>query len=261
LAEEGEPRKEEKKGEHPKDESKEPKKDKKGGKKDESKEGKKEEGEKKEKKRVEPKKDEVKHDENFKYIVRLVNTDVDGEKPTVIGLQSVKGVGNRVAEIIVNRSGVSRTIKIGDLSDSKIDELEKLIVGYSDYAPAWAMNRQLDLETGDDMHIVGVDLDVRRKDDINLMKMIRSYKGVRHEEGQKVRGQRTRSNGRTGLTLGVMRQRLMQAGAAPAEGGAAPAAEKPAEERERRPAGGAKPLAPTKPAAAPAAKPAAEAKK
>jgi small subunit ribosomal protein S13 len=110
------------------------------------------------------------------------------------------------------------------------------------------------------MHIVGVDLEVRRKDDINLMKMIRSYKGVRHEEGQKVRGQRTRSNGRTGLTLGVMRQRLLQ-GAAPAEGGAAPAAaEKPAE--EKRPAGGgARPLAGSKPAAAPAAKPAAEAKK
>jgi len=260
VAEEGEPKKEEKKGEHPKDESKEqPKKEKKGGKKDESKEGKKEEGEKK--KRVEPKKDEVKHDENFKYIVRLVNTDVDGEKPTVIGLQSVKGVGGRVAEIIVNRAGVSRITKIGDLPDAKIEELEKLIIGYSDYAPAWAMNRQLDLETGDDMHIVGVDLDIRRKDDINLMKMIRSYKGVRHEDGQKVRGQRTRSNGRTGLTLGVMRQRLMQAGAAPAEGGAAaPAAEKPAE--EKRPAGGgARPLAAAKPAAAPAAKPAGEAKK
>ncbi|MGD1061297.1 MAG: 30S ribosomal protein S13 [Methanomassiliicoccales archaeon] len=255
MAEEGEPKKEEKKGEHPKDESKEPKKEKKGGKKDESKE---EKGEKK--KRVEPKKDEVKHDENFKYIVRLVNTDVDGEKPTVIGLQSVKGVGSRVAEIIVNRAGVGRVSKIGDLSDDKIEELEKLIISYSDYAPAWAMNRQLDLETGDDMHIVGVDLEVRRKDDINLMKMIRSYKGVRHEEGQKVRGQRTRSNGRTGLTLGVMRQRLLQ-GAAPAEGGAAPAAaEKPAE--EKRPAGGgARPLAGSKPAAAPAAKPAAEAKK
>ncbi|MDD1769463.1 MAG: 30S ribosomal protein S13 [Methanomassiliicoccales archaeon] len=257
MAEEGEPRKEEKKGEHPKDEYKEPKKEKKGGRKDESKEGKKEEGEKK--KRVEPKKDEVKHDENFKYIVRLVNTDVDGEKPTVIGLQSVKGVGSRVAEIIVNRAGVGRVSKIGDLPDDKIEELEKLIIGYSDYAPTWAMNRQLDLETGDDMHIVGVDLDVRRKDDINLMKMIRSYKGVRHEDGQKVRGQRTRSNGRTGLTLGVMRARLLQ-GAAPAEGGApAAAAEKPAE--EKKPLTGGKGATAAKPAAAaPAAKPA-EAKK
>ena len=60
------------------------------------------------------------------------------------------------------------------------------------------------------MHIVGVDLDISLKDDMNRMKMIRCYKGVRHEGGQKVRGQRTRSNGRTGLTLGVMRQKLQQ---------------------------------------------------
>jgi small subunit ribosomal protein S13 len=110
----------------------------------------------------------------------------------------------------------------------------------------------MDFETGEDMHIVGVDLDVRRKDDINMMKMIRCYKGVRHEDGQKVRGQRTRSNGRTGLTLGVMRQRLQQPGAAPAAGGAAPAAEK----KEEKPAAAAKPAAApaAKPAAAPAAK-------
>ena len=39
------------------------------------------------------------------------------------------------------------------------------------------------------------------------MKKIRCYRGIRHETGQKVRGQRTRSNGRTGLTLGVSRKR------------------------------------------------------
>jgi small subunit ribosomal protein S13 len=35
------------------------------------------------------------------------------------------------------------------------------------------------------------------------MQMIRSYKGVRHERGQKVRGQRTKSTGRTEGTVGV----------------------------------------------------------
>ena len=41
--------------------------------------------------------------------------------------------------------------------------------------------------------------------DINRLKKIRCYRGIRHEKGKKVRGQRTRSNGRTGLTLGVMK--------------------------------------------------------
>jgi small subunit ribosomal protein S13 len=46
-----------------------------------------------------------------------------------------------------------------------------------------------------------------REEDINLMRKIRCYKGIRHETGQKVRGQRTKSTGRTGLTVGVKRKK------------------------------------------------------
>jgi small subunit ribosomal protein S13 len=245
LAEEGAAKKDEtKKGDRSKEEPK----------KGEPKEGK-QKKEKGEVKKSEPKKVESKKDENFKYIVRLVNTDVDGNKPIIIGLQSVRGVGSRVAEVIVRRAGVDRIAKVGTLEDGQIETLENLITTYADYAPAWAVNRQLDFETGDDMHIVGVNMEISLKDDLNRMKMIRSYKGVRHEGGQKVRGQRTRSNGRTGLTLGVMRQRQAQPG-----GAAAPEGGKPEEKTKEKPAAGAKPAAETKPAAAaPAAKP--EAKK
>ena len=245
MAEEGASKKDEtKKGDHSKDEPK----------KGEPKEGK-QKKEKGEAKKSEPKKVESKKDENFKYIVRLVNTDVDGNKPIIIGLQSVKGVGSRVAEVIARRAGVNRIAKVGTLEDGQIETLENLITTYADYAPAWAVNRQLDFETGDDMHIVGVNMEISLKDDLNRMKMIRSYKGVRHEGGQKVRGQRTRSNGRTGLTLGVMRQRQAQPG-----GAAAPEGGKPEEKTKEKPAVGAKPAAEAKPAAAaPAAKP--EAKK
>ena len=207
---------------------KEEKKGKEGHKKDE-KAGKAEVAEKKE-----PTKAVIKHENaNFKYIVRIVNTDLDGEKTVIIAIQGVKGVGNRVADIIVKKAAVSRNEKIGNVSDEKIEAMEKLISTYAEFAPSWAINRQNDLETGDDMHIVGIDQDVMLKDDINRMKMIKTYRGVRHETGQKVRGQRTRSNGRTGLTLGVMRQRLQQ-GAGGAEKGeekekkSAPAAAAPA---------------------------------
>lgn len=145
--------------------------------------------------------------EDFKYIVRLANTDIDGEKGVGIALQGIKGVGGRVAEIIVKKAGLDRRTKIGALPDEKLEELESLIQSYSELAPSWAVNRQHDYETGADLHIIGSDLELMVKDDINRMKMIRCYKGIRHETGQKVRGQRTRSNGRTGLTLGVSRRR------------------------------------------------------
>ena len=164
------------------------------------------------------KKPVIKRDENFRYIVRIVNTDLDGAKSIIIGLTSIKGVGLRSAEVIARMAGIPRSTKIGDLPESKTDELEKLVTEYSEKVPHWMMNRQSDWSTGADMHLVGVDVELNKRDDINLMKMIRCYKGIRHEQGQKVRGQRTRSNGRTGMTMGVIRKKL--------EPGAAPESEK-----------------------------------
>jgi len=154
-----------------------------------------------------PKKDAPKaEDENFNFIVRIANSDIDGQKRVVIGLQSIKGVGKRVAQIVVKKANVSPTTKIGTLSNEKVKELEELVNSYVEYAPHWVVNRQMDYETGADMHLIGNELDLTQKDDINRMKMIRSYRGIRHETKHKVRGQRTRSNGRKGLTLGVQRK-------------------------------------------------------
>jgi len=155
-----------------------------------------------------------KKSDDFRYIVRLVNTDLDGNKDIVIALSGIKGVGLRTAEIIARMAGLSRDIKIGDLPEEKTAELEKLVQDYSEKAPHWMVNRQNDLSSGADLHLVGVEIDLTRRDDINMMRMIRCYRGVRHETGQKVRGQRTRANGRSGLTLGVMK-RKEQPGATP----------------------------------------------
>jgi small subunit ribosomal protein S13 len=65
------------------------------------------------------------------------------------------------------------------------------------------MNRAKDLETGENKHLIGSDLLLRIKSDIEFMKKIKCWKGVRHSLGLKVRGQRTRTTGRTGQTVGV----------------------------------------------------------
>lgn len=146
-------------------------------------------------------------DENFNFIVRIANSDIDGQKRTVIGIQSIKGVGKRVSQIIVKKADIDPTVKIGSLPDEKVKELEALITTYVEYVPNWVINRQMDYESGADMHLLGNDLELIQKDDINRMKMIRCYRGIRHETRHKVRGQRTRSNGRRGLTMGVSKRK------------------------------------------------------
>ena len=46
-----------------------------------------------------------------------------------------------------------------------------------------------------------------RDDDIARLAEMKTYRGIRHRSGHKVRGQRLRSNGRSGLTLGVQKKK------------------------------------------------------
>ncbi len=146
-------------------------------------------------------------DEDFKYIVRIANADLDGEKPAITALTGIKGVGSRVADIVTKKIGYPKNKKIGHISDEDAEKIEDLLIELQEHVPEWFLNRQKDWELGDDIHLLSTELDMNHRDDINRLRMIRCYRGIRHENGHKVRGQRTRSNGRTGLTLGVSKKR------------------------------------------------------
>jgi len=161
---------------------------------------------------------------NFRYIVRVANSDLDGTRPTALALTGVRGVGLRIAEVACRISEVNAAEMIGNLPETTVDGLEATLGSLAEKMPAWMVNHPHEPLAGESPHYVGPDLETRRRDDINVMKMIRSYRGVRHERGQKVRGQRTRSNGRTGMAAGVLKKAAKEAAAAAAkEETAAPA--------------------------------------
>ena len=144
---------------------------------------------------------------DFKFLVRISNTDIQGEMPLYLALTNVRGVGRRVSIRVLDHLGLPRNERIGDLSDDDIDHVQKTLDNIHEVIPSWMMNRQKDYDTGDDVHLTAAEVQMARRDDINRMKKIRSYKGIRHERGHKVRGQRLKSNGRTGLVLGVSKKR------------------------------------------------------
>jgi small subunit ribosomal protein S13 len=59
-------------------------------------------------------------------------------------------------------------------------------------------------------------LTLSTKTDIDFMTDIRTWKGVRHSLGLKVRGQRTRTTGRKGRAVGVAKKIVMEAARAAA---------------------------------------------
>ncbi len=149
-------------------------------------------------------------EEDIRYFVRIGQTDLDGTKTVERSLSEMDGIGRRTARIVAEKAEVDRTATMGLLDDDEVDSLVESVEEYADDVPAWLTNRQKDFYTGEDQHITGNDLSLTRQQDINRMQMIRSYKGVRHERGQKVRGQRTKSTGRTEGTIGVNVEALQE---------------------------------------------------
>ena len=142
-------------------------------------------------------------EEDIRYFVRIGQADLDGTKSVERSLTELNGIGHRAARLITDEAGVDRRAVFGKLDDDTIDEVVELVESFADDAPEWLTNHRNDFFEGETTHQVGNDLELTRRQDINRMKMINSYKGVRHKRGQKVRGQRTKSTGRSEGTIGV----------------------------------------------------------
>jgi small subunit ribosomal protein S13 len=147
--------------------------------------------------------------EGFRHIVRICGTDIDGSKKLAYGLAKIKGVGlnfGRAAALAVN---LNPDLKVGFLSDEDVKKLEDVIANPQNYGiPDFLYDRRKDLETGRDLHLYGADLELRQKLDIEFLKSLRCWRGVRHMLGLKVRGQKTRTTGRKGRAVGVSRRKV-----------------------------------------------------
>ena len=160
--------------------------------------------------------------QEYRYILRIMGTDVQGTLKASYAIAQIKGVSLSLSNAVLRKAEVNHDMRVGFLTESEISKIENIVREPAKYGlPTWLFNRRKDSETGKDMHLLGADLVLRTKMDIDDAKNIRSWRGYRHAYGLKVRGQRTKTTGRAGKALGVKKKAILQkAGApAPAEGG------------------------------------------
>lgn len=158
--------------------------------------------------------------QEFRHIVRILGADSAGTLKASYAVKSIKGVSLSLANAILKKAEVNPDLRAGFLTEADIAKIEDVVKDPAKYGiPAWLMNRRKDTETGKDMHLISADLVLRTKTDIDEAKNIRSWRGYRHAYGLKVRGQRTKTTGRSGKSLGVKKKTLMAKPGAPAEGG------------------------------------------
>jgi small subunit ribosomal protein S13 len=140
----------------------------------------------------------------FRHILRITGTDVDGTLKMPYALKRIKGVNLNLANAILKRTGIDPEKRAGFLTAAEVERIEQTIKEPIKSGLAnWLLNRRKDLETGKDLHLITADLDLSTKMDIKRMKELKSWRGYRHAYGLKVRGQRTRTTGRKGKAVGV----------------------------------------------------------
>jgi small subunit ribosomal protein S13 len=141
----------------------------------------------------EPKKE--KESKSYASIVRILQTDIPGNKKILTGLTYIKGVSWGISNAVCKILKLDTNKKVSGLNEAEINKITDFLKNPK--LPDFLVNRRNDLDSGEDMHLITTDLDMKKEFDIRRLKKIRSYRGLRHAFGHPTRGQRTRSNFRT----------------------------------------------------------------
>lgn len=150
-------------------------------------------------------------------IIRVAGKDMDGSLPIARALSKIKGVGHNMSRALAlkieSNLGIAGNTEIGSLSEDQIAKVEGVIKDPLAVGIPWYMlNRNKDMETGKNLHVVSNDLIFNIRQDISRDVSNGTWRGFRHQYNQKVRGQHTRSTGRTGATVGVTKSKAAPAG-------------------------------------------------
>jgi small subunit ribosomal protein S13 len=149
--------------------------------------------------------------QEYRHILRIMGTDVQGTLKTVYALTNIKGVSLSLSNAVLKKAGVNPDVRVGFLTEAEIDKIEEVIKEPTKYGlQNWLFNKRKNAETGKDIHLISADLVLRTKMDIDQAKEIRSWRGYRHAYGLKVRGQHTKTTGRAGKALGVKKKAIQQ---------------------------------------------------
>ena len=108
--------------------------------------------------------------------IRIVGVDLPQNKRGEVALTYIFGIGRSRANMILEKAGVDRDLKVNEWSDDQATKIREII--------------------GSEFKVEG---DLRSEVQLNIKRLmdIGCYRGIRHRIGLPVRGQCTKNNART----------------------------------------------------------------
>ncbi|HBP16237.1 MAG TPA: 30S ribosomal protein S13 [Planctomycetes bacterium] len=107
---------------------------------------------------------------------RISGVDIPNEKRTVVALQYLFGIGRSSSEKILRDTGINPNVRARDLTEDEVKRIATEIE--QKYTVEGALRRLV-------------------QSNIQRLKDIGCYRGLRHRRGLPCRGQRTKTNART----------------------------------------------------------------
>jgi len=141
---------------------------------------------------MEEKKEYKRKKEEDITLVRILGRDIRGDIRIKSALTKINGISWAVSNAVCKILELDESKKIQEFEKSELTRIEEFMK--TPELPSFLKNRRNDLDSGDDLHISGMDLKLRKEFDLKRLKKIKSYRGIRHSVGLPVRGQRTKAN-------------------------------------------------------------------
>ncbi len=109
-------------------------------------------------------------------MARIAGVDIPRDKRVEVALTYIYGIGPTIAKRILAKTNVNPDTRVRDLTEDEVNRLREVI------------DREYTVEG-----------DLRRQVAMSIKRLIeiKCYRGIRHQRGLPVRGQRTRTNART----------------------------------------------------------------
>lgn len=142
-------------------------------------------------------------DADFKGLLRVLNTNVNGVRKVAYALCQIRGIGRRFAHIICKKADIDLNKRAGELTEEEMETIKTIIANPLQFnIPKWFLNNQKDHKDGKWTQVVSNQLDTKLRDNLERMKKIRLHRGLRHYWNIRVRGQHTKTTGRRGKQVG-----------------------------------------------------------
>src|SRR3989344_6946944 len=100
----------------------------------------------------------------YATIVRIMQTDIPGNKKILVGLTYIKGISWATSNALCKKLQLDPNKRVSELDENEINQISEFLK--NPQFPDFLINRRNDFETGENSHLITSNLEMKKEFDI-----------------------------------------------------------------------------------------------